>query len=293
MNFVILMAYGSPTRMEDVPSYLSGIYEGKPVPEYAMKENMEKYSMVGGVSPSNAIVDKIVNKMQIRLSCEHEFKVVLGNKHWKPWLESVIREIRPGSGDTVIAFPLFPFPSENVKNSYLEPLEAALRAVTSSPKLKFINGLTTEALVRIWSPIVAGSYKDGDAVLFDAHSLPIFRGNEDQYNSAFMAASRAIAEESGIQEYFVGYQSRGKYGSRWLGPSVYDVLERIRDRGYESVLAVPIGFLYEHLEILYDLDLEFGGKVKESGINYHRTGLPDDSDRMVDELVSLVKREVA
>ncbi len=293
MNFVILMAYGSPTRMEDVPSYLSGIYEGRPVPDYAMKENIAKYSMVGGVSPSNAIVDKIVSKMQIQLSAEHEFKVLLGNKHWEPWLESVVAKIRPGSSDTVIAFPLFPFPSENVKNSYLEPLQAALQSISSSPELRFINGLTAESLVRIWSPIVEGSYRDGDAVLFDAHSLPIFRGSEDLYNSAFMAASRAIAEEAGLQEYFAGYQSRGKYGSRWLEPSVYEVLERIMDRGYESVLAVPIGFLYEHLEILYDLDLEFGGKVKESGINYHRTGLPDDSDRLVDEMVRRVKMEVS
>ena len=293
MNFVILMAYGSPTRMEDVPSYLSGIYEGKPVPEYAMKENMEKYSMVGGVSPSNAIVDRLVAKIGQRLSYQHDFKVVLGNKHWEPWLETAVRNLMPVNQDTVIAFPLFPFPSENVKNSYLEPLHAALKAISSAPSVRFINGIGTEAMIRIWTPIVEKHYDNGDAVLFDAHSLPIFRGTDDQYDAAFMEAARGIAEAAGLQEYFAGYQSRGKYGSRWLEPSIYDVAERIRAKGYNSILTVPIGFFYEHLEILYDLDLEFGGKVKESGINYHRTDLPNDSDNLVEEMVRLIKMEVA
>lgn len=288
LKYIILMAYGSPTRISDVPEYLKGIYEGRPVPEYAMKENMEKYRMFGGTSPSNAIVESLVSRIGHYLSQHGDYQVRLGNKHWEPWLKDLISQISPSDEDSIIAFPLFPFPSENVKNSYLEPLEQALSSIGSNPRVRFINGIPADALSRIWSPIVESSYQEGDAVLFDAHSLPIFRGNEDDYNSAFFEAARKISEDSGVQEYFVGYQSRGKYGSRWLEPSIYDVLERIISKGYRSIMAVPVGFLYEHLEILYDLDYEFGGKVKELGMHYHRTALPDDGEVIVEELSRLV-----
>ncbi len=293
MIHVILMAYGSPTRMEDVPEYLQGIYEGKPVPEYATKENTEKYAMVGGVSPSNAIVDSLVSKISARLSRHSEVDVILGNKHWRPWLDQSISAISISNADTIVAFPLFPFPSGGVRGSYLDPLEKALSRRNLQPEIRFINGIPSDILAGIWAPLVKSHYHAGDAVLFDAHSLPLFRGDENEYNSAFMAAARATAEEAGLQEYFAGYQSRGKYGNRWLEPSIYQILEKIKAKGYRSLLAVPIGFLYEHLEILYDLDLEFGEKVKETGMDYHRTGLPDDGDSFVDSVCRLVMNEVS
>jgi ferrochelatase len=290
---VILMAYGSPTRMEDVPAYLQGIYDGKPVPEYATRENTEKYAMVGGISPSNAIVDSLVKKISAKLSQGGEIDVILGNKHWSPWLYQSISSLSISNTDKIVAFPLFPFPSGGVKGSYLDPLEKALSRRNLNPEIRFINGIPSDVLAGIWAPLVRKNYRKGDAVLFDAHSLPLFREQEDDYNAAFMSAARSTAEEAGLQEYFAGYQSRGKYGNRWLEPSIYDVLENIRARGYRSLLAVPIGFLYEHLEILYDLDLEFGGKVKEMGMDYHRTGLPDDGDRLVDSICRLVMNEVS
>ncbi|MEM0157215.1 MAG: ferrochelatase [Thermoplasmataceae archaeon] len=293
MIHVILMAYGSPTRMEDVPEYLQGIYEGKPVPEYATKENTEKYAMVGGISPSNAIVESLVSKISARLSRVGEVDVILGNKHWKPWLDQSISALSIKNTDKIVAFPLFPFPSAGVQGSYLDPLEKALSRRNLKPEIKFINGIPSDILAGTWVPIVKRHYHAGDAVLFDAHSLPLFRGEENDYNAAFMSAARITAEEAGLQEYFAGYQSRGKYGNRWLEPSIYEVLEKIKAKGYRSLLAVPIGFLYEHLEILYDLDLEFGEKVKETGMDYHRTGLPDDGDSFVDSVCRLVMDEVS
>ena len=100
-----------------------------------------------------------------------------------------------------------------------------------------------------------------------------------------------IAGKLGIREYFVGYQSRGKYGRTWLEPSVYDVLGEIKAKEYRDVLAVPVGFIYEHLEILYDLDHEFGGKVRDSGLIYVRSELPNDSRQMVSLLEQHILKE--
>ena len=292
MITVVLMAYGSPTRMEDVLPYLEGIYEGKPVPEYALKENMEKYAMANGISPSNAIVDRIVEKLKLGLSKYGKYEVILGNKHWKPSLQDALSKAKQSGSEKIIAVPLFPFQSTNVKNSYLEPSMEAMKKMSYDADISLVNGFDLEQLSEVWSGLMKQYPIDEEtALLFDAHSLPLFRGGENAYDSEFRKASDLIASRLGVKEYFVGYQSRGKYGNAWLEPSIYDLLGKIRENGYSEVLAVPVGFIYEHLEILYDLDLEFGSKVRDSGLIYVRSELPNDSRQMVSLLQHHILRE--
>lgn len=291
---VILMAYGSPTNLEEVPEYLKGIYEGREVPDYAMRENMEKYRMVKGISPSNAIIDSVVTKLTTELSGYGDFRIMLGNKHWRPFLWDVIEGLKSDPPENIVGIPLFPFPSKNVLNSYLGPLREALEKYRMEPEVRMINGLDLEMMADLWAEIIHDSAPgDDEVVFFDAHSLPTFRNREDEYDSAFMDISRKIAQRLGLDVYFRGYQSVGKYGSSWLGPTVFDEFKKV-DRGrYRSVLAAPVGFLYEHLEVLYDLDLEFGKEtVSQSGMRYRRTRLPDDSEGMVNILRTHILKEV-
>ncbi len=289
MITVILMAYGSPSKMEDVLPYLEGIYEGKPVPEYALKENTEKYAMANGVSPSNAIIDRLLEKLRKELSQYGKFDVILGNKHWTPSLRDALERSKESGSEEIIAIPLFPFQSTNVNNSYLKPTMDAMKEMAFSAEIRFVNGFDIHLLSELWSGLMKQYPIDEEtAVLFDAHSLPLFRGQESEYDGDFRKASSLIASKLGIKEYFVGYQSRGKYGNTWLEPSVYDILEKIKEKGYRDVLSVPIGFIYEHLEILYDLDYEFGSKVRDNGLIYVRSELPNDSRPMV----SLLKHHI-
>lgn len=280
------MAYGSPTTLEEVPEYLVEIYEGRPVPDYAMRENMEKYRMVNGVSPSNAIIDSIVLKLKSRLSTLGNLNVVLGNKHWKPFLKNVVSEMEHDPPDMIVGIPLFPFPSINVLNSYLLPLREALESMRLHTEVRMVNGLDLKGLADIWTDIIRGMHpSDNEAILLDAHSLPTFRNPEPEYDRAFKTLSALIADKLGIESYYRGYQSVGKYGNSWLGPTVYDEFRKIHENGYKSVLAAPVGFLYEHLEVLYDLDLEFGKEtVLKSGIGYRRSPLPDSSEGIVNLL---------
>ncbi len=292
MISVILMAYGSPSRMEDVLPYLQGIYEGKPVPEYAVKENTEKYSMANGVSPSNAIIDKIVEGLEKELSPYGQFNVILGNKHWNPTLSDALSEAKKHGSERIIAIPLFPFESTNVRNSYLEPTLSAMETMELKAEVKFVNGFSPEELSSMWAAIMKNYVIDDEtAVLFDAHSLPLFRGHEDEYDRAFRKTADLIAEKMGIKNFYCAYQSRGKYGKTWLEPSIYEVLEEIRKKGFTEILSVPIGFIYEHLEILYDLDYEFGEKVRESGLIYIRSDLPNDSPAFISILKDHILKE--
>ena len=292
MITVILMAYGSPTRMEDVAPYLEGIYEGRPVPEYAMKENTEKYAMANGISPSNAIVDMIVDKLKTGLSKYGDFEVILGNKHWKPSLKDALLMAKHSGSEKIIAIPLFPFQSTNVKNSYLEPSLEAMKEMSYNAEISLVNGFDLELLSEVWTSLMKQYPIDEEtALLFDAHSLPLFRGTENAYDHDFRKTSELIASRLGVKEYFVGYQSRGKYGNAWLEPSIYDLLGKIGENRYSEVLAVPIGFIYEHLEILYDLDHEFGSKVRDTGLIYVRSELPNDSRQMVSLLQHHILKE--
>ena len=155
-----------------------------------------------------------------------------------------------------------------------------------------MNGFDLELLSEVWTSLMKQYPIDEEtALLFDAHSLPLFRGTENAYDHDFRKTSELIASRLGVKEYFVGYQSRGKYGNAWLEPSIYDLLGKIKERGYSEVLAVPIGFIYEHLEILYDLDHEFGSKVRDTGLIYVRSELPNDSRQMVSLLQHHILKE--
>lgn len=207
---------------------------------------------------------------------------MLGFKHWRPSIESAVREARDVGGAGIIrAIMLFPFPSDNVEESYLEPLKASLSAVGYDGQIEFIDALDRagDRFYDMWAeivrPLVGGAH-----VLYDAHSLPLRESGEEAYVGHFRRSAERISEMLGLDRYlWGGFQSIGRYGGdRWLRPSVYDVTRDIREGG-EKVLAVPVGFVYTHLEVLYDLDYEFGGswspggELDMRGRHYRTTGI--------------------
>ena len=292
---VLLMAYGSPTSMNDVVEYLKGIYEGKPVPEYAVKENREKYGMVKGTSPSNGIIESVTDKLRKRLG-KDEVGVFLGNKHWKPWISDMVGTIASESYERILAIPLFPFPSHNVIESYARPLNEIVGKVAPDIHLSIVNGLDSSGMFhRMWADLIIGT--DGfdsryNQIIFTAHSLPTSVNDESGYDTAFRNAAERISEKAGIGDHLCGYQSRGKYGKSWLEPSVYDIFSPVASSGKKGVITVPIGFLYTHLEVLYDLDYEFGGFVKRSGMSYSRVPLPDDRPLYIDLLSDTINKGI-
>lgn len=291
---VLLMAYGSPTTMDDLRAYLQGIYEGKPVPDYALRENMEKYRMVNAISPSNAIIDSVISKLKGKFN-DRTIGVFLGNKHWKPWISDVVKHISEEGFRKIIAIPMFPFPSHNIVESYSNPLMSIIDKVAPQSEISIVNGLDkTDEFFSMWANIVSRIpfYSDKQSqVVYTAHSLPNSRDDESMYDKSFTGAARKISEIAGVDNYLTAYQSRGKHGNSWLEPSVYDVLAQV-DRTRKRIITVPIGFLYTHLEVLYDLDREFGNSVKNEGFEYVRSGLPDSSDEYVDLLYGIIQREI-
>ena len=274
---ILLMAYGSPESNEEVMEYLRGIYHGRAVPQYAVEENRRKYALFGGRSPSNAIIDSIVRK--VGEAAPPGIPVVLGNKHWRPWLHESLKYLISRGVSRITAVPIFPFLSYNVEQSYLEPLTEFMDSSGSGAEIDFTNGFSSRpGFIDMWVRLIKENWeKDEDTlVIFTAHSLPVHGLPEDNYVSALKTSSGEIASRCGISHYKWAFQSRGKYGDRWLEPSVESVVENARG-DYGKVLTVPVGFCYDHLEVLYDLDIVAGGTIRENGMSYQRIPLPNDS----------------
>jgi ferrochelatase len=289
---VLLMSYGSPEKMDEVLPYLRGIYHGKPVPQYAIDENTRKYAMVNGISPSTAIMNSLLAKMNKAL-VDYDGKAYLANKHWKPWLEDVLPAIAREKPNRIVGIPVFPFRSENVRSSYYRPLMEIAGRTFEGMHIEFVNGFSENTIfVDMWKDILAGEIErySPDYLVFSAHSLPTETGSESEYQESFMKAADRISRSLNFSEYMAGFQSRGRYGKSWLGPSLYELSQSL-EKG-SSVLVVPIGFCYEHMEVIYDLDHEFGSHLAGRGIKYSRSHLPDDSDQFVKLLLDTVGPEM-
>jgi ferrochelatase len=275
MKKVILLSYGSPEKIEDVPEYLSGIFEGKPVPQNVLDENMKKYEMVNGKSPSNQIIMNLMGKLKKLLNKYGDFEVVDAYKHWHPGIEEVVSSLESGY-EEIIALPLFAFKSNNIKKSYEIPLKKGLNG--KNLKLKFINGLDQNMLRSMWAVEISKYVYDFDNFLFTAHSLPLI-DDESEYINSLTENSRKISNILGIEKYYTAFYSQGPHG-RWIEPSIYSLIDQFVENKVENLLVSPIGFLYEHLEILYDLDVKYKEYLESQGIKYARAKTPSDADGM-------------
>ncbi|WP_297218107.1 ferrochelatase [Thermoplasma sp.] len=276
---LLLLSYGSPERIEDVDEYLKNIFNGKQVPEAIREENLKKYEMFGGRSPSNRIIESIGKKLQDRFG--GEIDVLLAYKHWNPSIEEIAGNL--AGYDNVVAMPLFSFYSESVRDSYLNPLLAAFKRYNISARMEFVNGLANNDLFQpMWANIISECTGSKTFHIFDAHSLPNAQREED-YLFWLRYSTYKISQILGISHSDFGFQG-GHEG--WLGPSIYSLIDKIEEK---NVTVIPISFLYDHLEILYDLDYEFRKALEARGKIYTRVKMPNDSPMMIN-LIDRVTR---
>lgn len=291
-NALLMMAYGSPERKKDIMDYLRDVYGGREPPKFAIEETENKYSRFGFKSPSSEILRKLTN--QVKDSIE-DLDVYMAFKHWKPSIEELVIKLRETGYERIELLPLFPIKNTSIQGSYIDPFNRVLKKLDYDPEVQSISGMTdAPSLTKFWVDSVKRVYNPGDFLIFSAHSLPHTIDQESEYYNIFKTWSNQIARKLGIKEFEFAFQSRGSYGDTWLEPSVYKVLENIENGMYNNVVTVPIGFIYDHLEVLYDLDFLFGNKVLEKGMGYKRAELPNNSMLMIEtikECVEMMKDE--
>ena len=282
---VILMAYGSPMTADDVPAYLADIREGRPVSEEAVEELTERYRRIGGRSP----LDEITEAQRAGLEGELGLPVFVGMKHWRPRIAEAVEAALAGGAETIVGLVLAPHYSRLSIAGYRERLEAALRGLAA---LVFVQSWHDhEPFLEALAERVRGF--DGH-VVFTAHSLPerILRDG-DPYRDQLLETSRLVAERAGSADWSFAFQSASATGEPWLGPDILEELDRLAANGVRRVLVCPVGFVSDHLEILWDLDIEARGRAAELGLELDRIESLNDDPAFLRSLAELVRERLS
>jgi len=280
---VVLMAYGSPERLADVPAYYADIRGGRPIAPEHLEDLVERYRRLGieDSSPLNAVTERTRAALEEELA----LPVFTGMKHWTPHIADAAEAALAVGAEQVAGLVLAPHYSALSVAGYREQLEDAL------------DGRAELAFVESWHDepgfveLLADRVRTDAHVVFTAHSLPArILDLGDPYKEQLLETSRLVAEAAGLADWSFSFQSESPTGEPWLGPDILDHLEALRGPGVEHVLVCPVGFVSDHLEIRWDIDVEAQEKAAQLGLRLERIEMPNDDPRFVRTLAGIVRR---
>jgi ferrochelatase len=279
---VVLMAYGSPGRIEDIRPYLEDIRDGRPVSDEAVEELTERYRRIGGRSP----LDEVTERQRVALERELGVPVHVGMKHWRPRIAEAVEASIAGGAERVAGVVLAPHYSALSIAGYRERLEGALEG---RAELRFVESWHDhEPFLAVLADRVRGT----DAhVVFTAHSLPErILAMGDPYRDQLLETSRLVAERAEIERWSFAFQSASETGEPWLGPDILEELDALNEQGVRDVLVCPVGFVSDHLEILWDLDVEARERAAELGLRIDRIESLNDDSAFIRSLAELARQ---
>jgi protoporphyrin/coproporphyrin ferrochelatase len=281
---VVLMAYGSPERLADVPAYYADIRGGRPVAPEHLDDLVSRYRRLGieESSPLNAITEQTRGALEREL----ELPVFTGMKHWTPRIADAAGAAIAAGASRVVGLVLAPHYSALSIKGYRDQLEQAL---AGRAELDFVDSWHVEpGFVELLADRIRGT----DAhVVFTAHSLPArILDMGDPYKDQLLETSGEIAKAAGIRDFSFSFQSESPTGEPWLGPDILDHLDALHADGVDHVLVCPVGFVSDHLEIRWDLDVEAQEKAAALGMRLERIEMPNDDPAFIRTLATIVKR---
>lgn len=277
---VVVMAYGTPASPEDVEGYYTHIRRGRPPTPELLADLRSRYDAIGGVSPLRRITE--AQAARLRAALGEGFVVELGQKHAPPFIEDGVQAVHAAGAERVVGVVLAPHHSRGSVGEYLERLRQAA-AIAGLPAA----GVTSWADLPAWVAFQAGAVRDELAalpertmVLFTAHSLPERVLEGDVYPDQLHASALAVATAAGAERWSLAWQSAGRTPDPWRGPDILEVLAELAARDdVDGVLVCPQGFVADHLEVLYDLDVQAAARAGELGLAFARTrSLNDDAE---------------
>jgi protoporphyrin/coproporphyrin ferrochelatase len=295
---VLAMAYGTPATPADLEAYYTHIRGGRPPLPELLAELRERYEAIGGSSPLLEITQAQVAALRARLRVagHEDVGVVLGMKHAPPFIEDAARDLMAGGVEHVIGLVLAPHYSSMSVGEYARRALAALGDGPGAPSFAMVRSWATAQGYVDWlaDAVRAGLARLGPAsvcaeVVFTAHSLPErIIASGDPYPGQLRATADAVARVAGLARWSVAWQSAGRTADPWIGPDILEVLPRIADAGASGVVLCPAGFVADHLEVLYDLDIEAAAAAQEVGLPFARTRSPNADVGLVATLGDIV-----
>jgi ferrochelatase len=287
---VVLMAYGSPDRLADVPSYYADIRGGRPIAPAHLDDLVARYRALG-IEDSNPL-NEITEETRAALEAELGVPVFTGMRHWTPRIADAAEVALDGGARTIVGLVLAPHYSSLSIEKYREQLEAA---VGDRAELRFVERWGAEpGFVELLANRVRDSLDEKTHVVFTAHSLPArILDHGDPYQQELLETCRLVAERAAIGGWSFAYQSESPTGEPWLGPDILDHLGELAEDRVDDVLVCPVGFVADHLEIRWDIDTEAAERAAELGLRLRRIDMPNADPAFVAVLAGIVRREAA
>ena len=282
---VILMAYGSPDRLADVPAYYADIRGGRPIEPEHLDQLVARYRRLG-IEQSNPL-NEITEATRAALEAELALPVFTGMRHWTPRIAEAVDRALDGGAETIVGLVLAPHYSAMSIGKYRAQLVDAL---DGRAELRFVERWGhepgfVELLARRLEP-----HRHAH-VVFTAHSLPARILDEgDPYRDELLETAQLVADHAGTREWTFSFQSQSPTGEPWLGPDILEHLNELAACDVRDVVVCPIGFVADHLEIRWDLDVEAAERARELGIRLERIELPNADPAFIEVLAGLARR---
>lgn len=295
-DHILLIGFGGPTRPEEVRPFIENVTRGIPIPEERLKEVEQHYQAVGGVSPYNEWAQRLSEKIREKL-LEQGIKlpVFLGMRNWNPFLKETIASIKQKGLKQGIGVILAPHRSEASYDKYLRAVEEAKQATHAGEIVyEYLPPwFDHPGFIQAQADAMTGA--KNAPVIFTAHSIPLEMAQKSHYVEEVTRSSELVAQKLGITKWRIAWQSRSGPSTRsgqaqpWVEPDVISVIKEYKDKGEKAVMLVPIGFLCDNVEILYDLDIESKETAKKIGIGYQRASTVNDCPQFVAMFAELIQ----
>lgn len=297
---VLLMAYGTPRTLEEVEPYYTHIRRGRPPSPEQLQDLVRRYEAIGGVSPLNAITARQVQAIETSLR-ERGWsgRVYLGMKHWHPFIAEAVAQMAADGVRRAVGVVLAPHYSRISIGGYIDYAMQAREQFAPNMEMRFVerwgsHPLFIEAVARKVQLALADWRPEETVVIFSAHSLPQrIRQWGDPYERELLDSAQMVAQELNLPHWTFAYQSASATGEPWLGPDVLERLEEIaREWSQKQVVCCAIGFVADHLEVLYDLDIEARQKCERLGLRYRRADSLNDDPLLAQAVAEVVLAQI-
>jgi protoporphyrin/coproporphyrin ferrochelatase len=295
---VLLLAYGGPDKLEDVPAYLLDIRGGRETPQELVDEISHRYGEIGGRSPLLEITTRAAAQLEAQLG----MPVYVGMRHWHPYIQEVVAQMAADGVERMVAVCMAPHYSTLSIGAYRKKLDDAVAALPEGKRIDvtFVESWHTQpeyldavaANVRATLERFPADEREGVLVVFSAHSLPEFilqRG--EPYDRQLRETAGLLAQRLELADgrWMFSYQSAAKTGVPWLGPQIEDLVAELAQKGERNLLVAPIGFIADHVEVLYDIDIGVRDIAHAAGVRVERPPMLNDSPAMVATLAAIVQ----
>jgi ferrochelatase len=301
MKALLLLAFGGPRSLDEVEFLLTRLFQGRKPSAEQIERVKERYRLIGGFSPLLKITQEQAKGLEEELKKRgYSFKSYVGMRYGHPLIEETLKKILQDGITEIIALPMAPFQSRASTGAYIEEVNRAKKILNKEVSLSFVVGwhLHPLFLEAVRERIAEGLKGLGEEerkrvhLLFTAHSLPKSIVEKDPYAKEIEASIKGVLEKLEPFPWHMAYQSKGGGPEEWVGPGVESILTELSRQKVREILVIPIGFVADHIEVLYDIDILYREKAESMGMILRRSPSLNFSKRFIEALATIVEEHI-